>query len=534
METDKIFPANWKEIIRGKKVIFYNTGVTSILRGQEKRIEKMKWVFDVFKEHPKVVLWWRPHPLEISTIQSMIPELEEQYMEVRRRFKEENIGILDESADLNRAIAIADAYYGAWSSIVELYKATKKPVLYEDNQIKNLRDALFLPVAVCVKDQYIWFFQLSSNKLIKVNKATFEVEDTISVSMERSFEYRACNYHIIDAGNKLLLLMGKSKNIYEYEIETQSLKSYPLDIEMRSFHSEVVIKKDEKLHLFPYGDNRIWKYDCNSGIATKKKCMEHKVVKAARCHELIGNDVYMADSGNNRIYKYNLVNHSCMEIQVGDKNSKYWGIKKAGEYFVLPHMNKKIITLWNEKTGEIAKLVDFPKQYGCLTGSAYLNMFEKNGNMYIFPFYANMILKIDVQNRLITQEFTNIFFNADYDSKLENIIDATYLCAERYSGSIYAYALYKRCWQIFDLASQSVQESPVFAIRSMEHKKLVKTLLDSKTDNGEAFCEGEDSMICSLDNYIRNVSDNLIQRCDNQFYENRIGENIYKLIMNEI
>ena len=56
METDDIFPANWKEMIRGKKVIFYNTGVTGMLNGREKRIEKMKWVFKFFRKRPEAVL----------------------------------------------------------------------------------------------------------------------------------------------------------------------------------------------------------------------------------------------------------------------------------------------------------------------------------------------------------------------------------------------------------------------------------------------------------------------------------------------
>ena len=135
MEENKIFPENWKEIVREKKVILYNTGVSSLLHEKEKHIEKMKWVFQVFQEHPEVVLWWRPHPLEISTLQSMRPELEEQYMEVRRWYQEDKIGILDESADLNRAIAISDAYYGAWSSITHLYKIVGKPMLTSNSTI---------------------------------------------------------------------------------------------------------------------------------------------------------------------------------------------------------------------------------------------------------------------------------------------------------------------------------------------------------------------------------------------------------------
>ena len=330
METDKIFPANWKEIIQGKKVIFYNTGVTSILRGQEKRIEKMKWVFDVFKEHPKVVLWWRPHPLEISTIQSMIPELEEQYMEVRRRFKEENIGILDESADLNRAIAVSDAYYGAWSSIVELYKATKKPVLYENNRVKRVEDTSFLPATLCIKDGFIWFMQLNSNKLVKMDQNTFEVEKIVSIFSEPSFRYRQYNYHIIDAGSSLLLLLENSCQIYEYEIETDTIKIHQPEIEQFVFHSEIVIKKNSKLIMFPYGNNTILEYDYCSDKTTEKAFMQ-KNICAAKCYEIIDTKAYIVDRNSNILYQYDIVDGTYLTKRIGEQEARYWGIKKEKE-----------------------------------------------------------------------------------------------------------------------------------------------------------------------------------------------------------
>lgn len=135
MEENRIFPDNWKEVVRGKKVILYNTGVSGLLHEREKQLEKMKWVFQTFKEHPEVVLWWRPHPLELNTLRSMLPELEGQYKEVRRQYQEKNVGILDESADLNRAIAISDAYYGAWSSVTHLYQITGKPLLISNSTV---------------------------------------------------------------------------------------------------------------------------------------------------------------------------------------------------------------------------------------------------------------------------------------------------------------------------------------------------------------------------------------------------------------
>ncbi len=82
-----------------------------------------------FQQHPEIVLWWRPHPLELSTIESMAPDLAQEYVAMRRQYKEKNIGVLDESTDLNRAIAVSDAYYGDWSSVVYLYQAIKTYII---------------------------------------------------------------------------------------------------------------------------------------------------------------------------------------------------------------------------------------------------------------------------------------------------------------------------------------------------------------------------------------------------------------------
>ena len=532
METAKVFPANWKEIIRGKKVIFYNTGVTSLLRGQEKRIEKMKWVFETFKKYPEVVLWWRPHPLELSTVQSMLPDLEEQYREVRKQFEEENIGVLDESADLNRAIAISDAYYGAGSSIASLYRAVKKPVLYENNRVKRVEDTTFLPATLCIKDGFIWFIQLYSNKLVKVDRNTFEVKKMISIPFEPSYKSRVHNYHIIDVGNSLLLLLEKSKQIYEYEIETDVIKVHKPEVNNFIFHNEVVIEKNGNLLMFPYGSKDILEYDYRINTTTKKKFIQNNI-KAAKCYEIIGTKVYMTDSGSNTIYKYDTVNCSYISASIGEKESRYWGVKKVGRYFVLPHLEKKAITLWDEVSGEITKLTVFPEHYKYLEEYAYLDMFEKDGNVYIFPFYGNMILKVDVENKMIAQAFTSVFFNADYNTTSENFSRETYLCAKRHKEYIYAYAFYKKCWQIFDLSTMNVKDSALFEIKEPEYKKMIEQLLEDETAE-ESFCEGESFLVCSLDNYIKNLKDNYTYVKFRDSDKNNIGAAIYKALLDEI
>lgn len=529
MEADMIFPDNWKEVVRGKVVILYNTGVSSLMHLKEKQVEEMKWVFRVFQEHPEVVLWWRPHPLELSTLQSMLPALEEQYREVRRWYQEENIGILDESADLNRAIAISDAYYGAWSSVAELYKAVKKPVLYENFKVTSVKDVSFLPVTLCVKEKEIWFIQINSNKLVMADRDTYEVKKMISIPSEPPFRGRSYNYHIVDIGKSLLLLLGKSNQLYEYEIETDMIKIHKPQLENFVFHSEAVIEKNGKLWLFPFGDSDILEYDYRTEAVIRRRVDR---IKAAKCCESIGEKVYTADGESNALYQYDLTGGSSRTVFVGEADNKYWGVKKAGRYWVLPHAEQQKITLWDEENGELAELTEFPEGYACLEKLAYLDMYEKNGYIYIFPFYANMVLVVDAENKIINQAFPDIFFNTTYDVKAEQIKEEMYLCARRYHDCVYAYAAYKSCWQIFNLETMEVQESPVFEIQKTEHKNLLECILDDGVYDAP-FCEGEKPVICNLPNYIRNLLDR--GRPDNcrDTDQGSIGAAIYNLFTEE-
>lgn len=224
METDNIFPNNWKEIVRGKKVIFYNTSVGSLLSGREKHLEKMKWVFSVFQEHPEVVLWWRPHPLELSTIQSMLPHLEEWYKSLRKQYQEEGVGILDESTDLHRTIAISDAYYGDWSSVMELYKATGKPILLSVDNLKEYSpEVAFVICDFVIVDNYMWFISSLYVGLFKMNLDSFIVEEVVPIPGERIYEADVMRY-ILQVGRELFLIPDWGTSVIAYDIDNKTMR----------------------------------------------------------------------------------------------------------------------------------------------------------------------------------------------------------------------------------------------------------------------------------------------------------------------
>lgn len=134
-------PEEWVRIIEKedgewKKIILYNNSVTALLQHDYKMIRKMRDVFRTFEENKdEVALLWRPHPLIKATIESMRPELWEEYKKLVEWYQQEGWGIYDDTADLDRAIAMCDAYYGDHSSLVQLCQETGKPVMIQNVEI---------------------------------------------------------------------------------------------------------------------------------------------------------------------------------------------------------------------------------------------------------------------------------------------------------------------------------------------------------------------------------------------------------------
>jgi hypothetical protein len=125
-------PDAWRKLMDGRKVIFYNTSVGAILAGGAQYLKKLRHVLDVFREHDDVVLWWRPHPLSEATYDSMRPELADEYRRIVAGYRHAGFGIYDDTADLHRAIAWTDAYYGDGSSVMELCMVAGKHIMAQN------------------------------------------------------------------------------------------------------------------------------------------------------------------------------------------------------------------------------------------------------------------------------------------------------------------------------------------------------------------------------------------------------------------
>lgn len=138
MESGEIqVPEEWKDKVylkdgTKKIIVLYNTTIDALLKHSDTYMEKLKSVLDIFRGEKKITLLWRPHPLLETTILAMRPDLHQQYTEIVDRYRREGWGIYDETADIDRAIVLSDAYYGDMSSVVEMYKVTGRPIMIQN------------------------------------------------------------------------------------------------------------------------------------------------------------------------------------------------------------------------------------------------------------------------------------------------------------------------------------------------------------------------------------------------------------------
>lgn len=131
-------PEEWKEKMAGKKVYFYNTSINGLLSDTQRFMRKLKYVFQCFAKCEQACLLWRPHPLLESTINSMRPEFMPVYEKLKQYFIENNLGIYDETPEIEPTIALCDAYIGdEGSSVISLFGAAAKPIFILNNRIDS-------------------------------------------------------------------------------------------------------------------------------------------------------------------------------------------------------------------------------------------------------------------------------------------------------------------------------------------------------------------------------------------------------------
>lgn len=479
METHKEqldFPEMWKKRVRGRKVILYNISNTGLLTDRDKILDKMEEVFSLVSGRDDILLLLRPHPLLEATLASMCPDLLGRYKKLLRNFKKHDIGILDQTPDPDKAVVFADAYMGeVSSSIVEMFRVLNKPRFFltkekfyqiTPDEMKSERT-----LDVCRVGDDVWFVTLYLQLLCKLNLKDGKIEvvaEVPEVPLDGYLKY----IDIVKYKDKILLAPYHADALCIYDIATQCfVKHYFRDEYVNECFGRAILYK-HYLFLTPKNYPAIVRYDVTTGqFEYYDQCITDALELIAEEKQgspfgwAVSNfeeELYIGSIWSNVMICFNMETCCYSVFKVGKETNAYRGMTADREYCWLILCDSPNVVRWNRVTGETREYDKFPDDFEA--GEVpFKNIMDFGSELYMVPFYANHICKMDKATGSITfAEFGLPYQEGEHQSEFYDKIKLNYDFAKKISEQeMIALSLYDDSLIILNVDKKTWKRFPV-------------------------------------------------------------------------
>lgn len=422
-KEDLDIPAEWLKVIEKpdgswKKIVFYNTSVSALLQHDEKMLQKMESVFELFKgNQDEVALLWRPHPLIQATIESMRPQLWEAYKEIRDRYVEEGWGIYDDSADVDRAVVLSDAYYGDRSSVIYLYRELEKKVLIQQCFVQSSRvNSIALTEAVAEADGYYWYVPLWKNALFRMNKETLETEWLCSFQNEKiDLELYA---NICVHGEELIFVPCKAKKIAIYNRLQKDMTT--IDFLEESYQTKDAYSNDwfmqyvvmgEKMYFIPCMYHSLVCMDLETKVISKIRITEDspdgEIMQISSTAAAVWEQrFYFVSEDESLLYVFDTKTKCLQKLNLRGK--RYSGIFCIrGQLWLIPCNGSETLDIYDLESEKIVDKLQFPEkvcQYSAgIKGRSFTKGAVRGRKIYLLANLEVTSVVIDIETRKITE-----------------------------------------------------------------------------------------------------------------------------------
>ncbi len=469
-QEDLVIPKEWQKIIAKpdgswKNVIFYNTSVTTFLQYGAQYLEKMQNVLQVFYENrDNVALLWRPHPLMEATVQSMRPEIKEEYTKIIKNYREGAWGIYDDTAELDRAVSLCSKYYGDGSSVVKLCQEAGKPVMVQNIEVdtndKYIKISLEDFIIAGKKMLFpVWDFdQICSYDLEK--KCTTNLNKYMSSYLGRQHSYsRICNYE----KDKYLFVPLSADNILLYDAlnqEFDEIKIENIKKDMSCLFFEAVSYKDY-IYLIPGGYDAIIRFDCKNKTVKyynkwidilHKNGIDFSGVYSRHGYGLIRDELYLSIHATNFILKINLSKEEAKTIRIDEKFGTCESICSDGTYCWIVTSKGIIIRFYSE--GDKDHILEINQSSITDVSSPFSEIISFHDMLYLIPYNTNNLIEVNKKT---------------FDKKIIEIgninIQKTALicfCAKIYNDKLFMYSYSLKKMLVLDLLNYSFTSFSVY------------------------------------------------------------------------
>lgn len=514
-------PNEWKSVLNGRKVFLLNTHLNNIINHAEEMIDKLKSIFSLFRVQHDIAIVWRPHPLSIQTAKSMNPGILIKYMEIINEFKSLENGVYDDSSDMNRAVALADAYIGDWSSLVSLFGITGKPILLTEmmnrkmDLIERNQESIRMSAAR-LADGKVYFCMRDSKGLYTYDLESEETEYIGRLNYDLHCVIGMVN-HIFKYHDKLLLAGGNTQERYviycldngkNHDICSEQCVRPVEEIKDCFQYKERVYIISSKLSSFGYIDMVLEKYvDLSSEIQEKVRKIgltdEYFQIRDSILNE---EDLYFLCQGN-KVIKYSMEsNHAeiiSIDCEIGGLLKLAYNEQKL--YFIDDAMK---IYQYSEEDGEYQTIKSYSDN-GIRKIIAYKEKVWlvplKGRNIYYVNFKENGVHSIKLSEETVfDRDLFPLFGNfKDFDFNEDELL-------------LYPRAS-NRLMKI-RISENLIEEKEIKKPENMPEKMFRSYMLD-RAGGAERFQSIYYERVCKIEKYI-----DLVKKENDIKQKNRLGE----------
>lgn len=415
-------PAGWKEkMVRAdgtrKKVYFYNTSINGMLADTRRFLMKMEYVFNIFRGREDACLLWRPHPLLESTLDSMRPRFKSLYVQLKNTFFRDQMGIYDDTPDIEKTIALCDAYIGDSStSVTSLFGLAGKPLFILNNNINTLpeeddwRGEIITPFNIYTANWSDDWMITQGNKLYYAPDHDYRYEFYCDLSDKASGNYYIS---VVDVGEKVYVCPGNAQDVLviaDHKIQKR------IQLERRVERMEAFVsswKCEDDIYLIPKLYPAIVKIDTKTDQVSYLTGYNDVFVKNVQRGRIVGGNcvwngrLFLASPTDAQILAIDGATGKVQHFQVGKEKSGGCIVMVPAEdrIWLLPYEGKTLIS-WNPETGQERvysavpdgfQCIQFPQGYPC-TEFPFHTIAESDTKIILSPCWGNMFVAIDKEN----------------------------------------------------------------------------------------------------------------------------------------
>ncbi len=450
-KEDCTTPEEWLKLIlkpdgTRRKIILYNTTVSTILQYNEAFLLKLRLVFSVLKDREDVVLWWRPHPLSLSTMESMRPQLVKEYLEIVAAYRRQTWGIYDETSELHRSIAYADFLLTDPSSVAPLFQLTGKPLLYQNIRLaseRNIQEQALTFIDVYDDGIYLWFSSWTFNGLFRINKETWATEH-MGIFPNEPADGMALYRSISNVNGKLYFPPLCASEMAIYDLKKKSFSKIDLKMDCDFVGS---IQCDQYLYFIPENGESILRYNTIAETAEQisewvqplKRLWKHSTAIGFGNSTKINNLIVMPALGAPAVVILDMLTSKTEVVSVGRKSGGYSGVCYDGENCWLAPRDIDGIVKLNLITKQFREFENPFQNFEQNEDFYYASSLYLNGFVWLFPYFGKSAIKIDVNTEVISvakefQEESDLSY-APSESRFNNC----YWSSQVIDGTIYTH-----------------------------------------------------------------------------------------------